>query len=139
MYGKTDASGRSERVISGRFCYLQMKVRNPYLPHWETDIIILNVLIIYVQAPPPPQVCTQAPPPENFDGEAIEDDRPGSPPSAPAAPKPTSLQQRMLALSGQNIDDFMKEMEEVHRKRERDRAADLNARCASSINKTKKL
>lgn len=48
--------------------------------------------------------------------------------AALAAPKPTSLQQRMLALSGQNIDDFMKEMEEVHRKRERDRAADLNAR-----------
>ncbi|XP_026325171.1 WW domain-binding protein 11 [Hyposmocoma kahamanoa] len=83
------------------------------------------------EAPPPPQVCTQAPPLENFDGEAIEDDRPGSPPSAPAAPKPTSLQQRMLALSGQNIDDFMKEMEEVHRKRERDRAADLNARLSA--------
>ncbi|XP_063382611.1 WW domain-binding protein 11 [Cydia fagiglandana] len=48
-----------------------------------------------------------------------------------AAPKPTSLQQRMLALSGQNIDDFMKEMEEVHRKRERDRAADLNARLTA--------
>ena len=47
---------------------------------------------------------------------------------ATPTPKPTSLQQRMLALSGQNIDDFMKEMEEVHRKRERDRAADLNAR-----------
>ncbi|XP_063535524.1 WW domain-binding protein 11 [Cydia strobilella] len=48
-----------------------------------------------------------------------------------ATPKPTSLQQRMLALSGQNIDDFMKEMEEVHRKRERDRAADLNARLTA--------
>lgn len=87
---------------------------------------------MYVQAPPPPQVSIQMPPPDNFDGEAIDDDRPCSPPSASAAataaPKPTSLQQRMLALSGQNIDDFMKEMEEVHRKRERDRAADLNAR-----------
>lgn len=68
-------------------------------------------------------------PPDNYDGEAIDEDRPCSPPSASSvAPKPTSLQQRMLALSGQNIDDFMKEMEEVHRKRERDRAADLNAR-----------
>ncbi|XP_032520675.2 WW domain-binding protein 11 [Danaus plexippus] len=47
------------------------------------------------------------------------------------APKPTSLQQRMLMLSGQNIDDFMKEMEEVHRKRERDRAADLSARLTA--------
>ncbi|XP_059053958.1 WW domain-binding protein 11 [Achroia grisella] len=73
----------------------------------------------------------------NYDGEAIEDDRPASPPGGvpplvpPTAPKPTSLQQRMLALSGQNIDDFMKEMEEVHRKRERDRAADLNARLSA--------
>lgn len=67
---------------------------------------------------------------EDFDGEAMEDDQPPSPTSVAAtpAPKPTSLQQRMLALSGQNIDDFMKEMEEVHKKRERDRAADLNAR-----------
>lgn len=67
-----------------------------------------------------PQPTTQ----ENFDGDAMDEDGSGNP-----APKPTSLQQRMLALSGQNIDDFMKEMEEVHRKRERDRAADLNARC----------
>lgn len=67
---------------------------------------------------------------EDLDGEAMEDDQPPSPTSVAAtpAPKPTSLQQRMLALSGQNIDDFMKEMEEVHKKRERDRAADLNAR-----------
>lgn len=66
----------------------------------------------------------------DLDGEAMEDDQPPSPTSVAAtpAPKPTSLQQRMLALSGQNIDDFMKEMEEVHKKRERDRAADLNAR-----------
>ncbi|XP_047504145.1 WW domain-binding protein 11 isoform X2 [Pieris napi] len=68
-------------------------------------------------------------------------DAPGAPgvpgaPGAAAAPKPTSLQQRMLALSGQNIDDFMKEMEEVHRKRERDRAADLNARL-SALKRTK--
>lgn len=44
--------------------------------------------------------------------------------------KPTSLQQRMLALSGQNIDEFMKEMEEVHKKREMDRQADLNNRLS---------
>lgn len=30
--------------------------------------------------------------------------------------KPTSLQQRMVAISGQNIDEFMKEMEAVHKK-----------------------
>ncbi|GBP95627.1 WW domain-binding protein 11 [Eumeta japonica] len=76
---------------------------------------------------------------EDYDGEAIEErERTPSPRGAAAAPvpnagapKPTSLQQRMLALSGQNIDDFMKEMEEVHKKRERDRAADLNARLSA--------
>lgn len=35
--------------------------------------------------------------------------------------KPTSLQQKMVALSGQNIDDFMKEMESVHKKQENDK------------------
>lgn len=59
---------------------------------------------------------------------AVHNNANGAHATAATAPKPTSLQQRMLALSGQNIDDFMKEMEEVHRKRERDRAADLNAR-----------
>ncbi|XP_069701575.1 WW domain-binding protein 11 [Periplaneta americana] len=49
--------------------------------------------------------------------------------SAPA-PKPTTLQQKMLAMAGQDIDQFMREMEEVHRKREQDRAADLNARLS---------
>ncbi|KAL4715868.1 hypothetical protein ACJJTC_014600 [Scirpophaga incertulas] len=85
----------------------------------------------------PPQIIP--PPMESFDGDVImEPDRAGSPPvalsaaaAAAAAPKPTSLQQRMLALSGQNIDDFMKEMEEVHKKRERDRAADLTARLTA--------
>ncbi|XP_053606622.1 WW domain-binding protein 11 [Plodia interpunctella] len=71
----------------------------------------------------------------NYDGEEIEPPKRALTPPALAAaavaPKPTSLQQRMLALSGQNIDDFMKEMEEVHRKRERDRAADLNARLSA--------
>ncbi|XP_073826776.1 uncharacterized protein [Musca autumnalis] len=37
--------------------------------------------------------------------------------SAKSVPKPNSLQQRMLAISGQNIDDFMKEMENVHKKK----------------------
>ncbi|VVC91044.1 unnamed protein product [Leptidea sinapis] len=70
---------------------------------------------------------------EDVDGEAMDEgEQPPSPQSqAKATPKPTSLQQRMLALSGQNIDDFMKEMEEVHKKRERDRAADLNARLSA--------
>ncbi|XP_075153158.1 uncharacterized protein LOC142226816 [Haematobia irritans] len=37
--------------------------------------------------------------------------------SSKPVPKPNSLQQRMLAISGQNIDDFMKEMENVHKKK----------------------
>ncbi|KAK6617260.1 hypothetical protein RUM44_005591 [Polyplax serrata] len=43
-------------------------------------------------------------------------------------PRPTSLQQKMLAMAGQDIDQFMKEMEEVHKKRKADRAADLESR-----------
>ncbi|XP_063706754.1 WW domain-binding protein 11 [Culicoides brevitarsis] len=35
---------------------------------------------------------------------------------------PSALQQKMLAISGQNIDDFMKEMENVQRKKEAERA-----------------
>lgn len=35
--------------------------------------------------------------------------------------KPTSLQQKMVALSGQNIDEFMKEMESVQKKKEGDK------------------
>ncbi|KAL0278514.1 UNVERIFIED_CONTAM: hypothetical protein PYX00_000320 [Menopon gallinae] len=42
--------------------------------------------------------------------------------------RPTSLQQKMLAMAGQDIDQFMKEMEEVHKKRKADRAADLENR-----------
>ncbi|KAH9644150.1 hypothetical protein HF086_010365 [Spodoptera exigua] len=87
----------------------------------------------------PPGECVQVGKPpvlENIDGEAVDEDSitPAAAAAAAAtqAPKPTSLQQRMLALSGQNIDDFMKEMEEVHRKRERDRAADLNASDSDS-------
>lgn len=45
--------------------------------------------------------------------------------------KPTSLQQRMLAISGQNIDEFMKEMENVQKKKELERAADLQERLST--------
>ncbi|XP_046400268.1 WW domain-binding protein 11 [Ischnura elegans] len=48
----------------------------------------------------------------------------------PVAPKPTSLQQKMLQMAGQDIDEFMREMEEVHRRREMDRQADLNTRIS---------
>ncbi|XP_015524534.1 WW domain-binding protein 11 [Neodiprion pinetum] len=42
--------------------------------------------------------------------------------------KPTTLQQKMLAMAGQDIDQFMREMEVVHKKRETERAQDLSAR-----------
>lgn len=44
--------------------------------------------------------------------------------------KPTTLQQKMLAIAGQDIDQFMREMEVVHKKRETERAQDLNARLS---------
>lgn len=34
-------------------------------------------------------------------------------------PKPTSVQQRILAIAGQKYDDFMKELENVHKKKDR--------------------
>lgn len=61
--------------------------------------------------------------------------------------KPTTLQQKMLAMAGQDIDQFMREMEVVHKKRETERAQDLNARLSlldsesdggKSINRTNK-
>ncbi|XP_066596842.1 WW domain-binding protein 11 [Prorops nasuta] len=44
--------------------------------------------------------------------------------------KPTTLQQKMLAMAGQDIDQFMREMEVVHKKRETERAQDLNNRLS---------
>ncbi|KAF4522158.1 hypothetical protein B566_EDAN010418 [Ephemera danica] len=48
----------------------------------------------------------------------------------PSKPQPTALQQKMLQMAGQDIDEFMREMEEVHRRREQDRQADLNSRLS---------
>lgn len=53
--------------------------------------------------------------------------------------KPNSLQQRMLAISGQNIDEFMKEMENVHKKKEKDREATMRVGEASSSDEDEKL
>lgn len=49
----------------------------------------------------------------------------------PEVLKPTSLQQRMLAISGQNIDEFMKEMEHVQKKKEQERFANLQERLST--------
>ena len=43
---------------------------------------------------------------------------------------PNSLQKKMLAMAGQDLDSFMKEMEEVHRSREAEKAAELQARLS---------
>ncbi|KAH1010098.1 hypothetical protein HUJ05_004452 [Dendroctonus ponderosae] len=92
----------------------------------------LQALGMPVREPPG---CPPGPPPNiNDDGEvdeyffkhpseeqAVEDksteDSDGIMPGNPAAvSKPTSLQQKMVALSGQNVDEFMKEMETVQKK-----------------------
>ncbi|KAJ9578512.1 hypothetical protein L9F63_005241, partial [Diploptera punctata] len=72
---------------------------------------------------------TPSKPTEAAKREKDEDSKVAEPLPVPA-PKPTTLQQKMLAMAGQDIDQFMREMEEVHRKREQDRAADLNARLS---------
>jgi len=48
-----------------------------------------------------------------------------------AAPgQPNSLQKKMLAMAGQDLDQFMKEMEVVHKTREAEKAAELTQRLA---------
>ena len=46
------------------------------------------------------------------------------------APQPNSLQKKMLAMAGQDLDQFMKEMEVVHKTREAEKAAELSQRLA---------
>ena len=60
--------------------------------------------------------------PEEEEAAAEED------PEVPGAPN--SLQKKMLRMAGQDLDSFMKEMEEVHRSREAEKAAELQARLA---------
>ena len=43
---------------------------------------------------------------------------------------PNSPQKKMLKMAGQDLDSFMKEMEEVHRSREAEKAAELQTRLA---------
>lgn len=78
-----------------------------------------------------PPGCPPGPPPDiNDDGEieefcfkfAEEDKEEAAEESSSdtesSTVKPTSLQQKMVALSGQNVDEFMKEMETVQKKME---------------------
>ncbi|KAL1518213.1 hypothetical protein ABEB36_001871 [Hypothenemus hampei] len=86
----------------------------------------LQALGMPVREPPG---CPPGPPPEiNDNGEVeefgfkhIEDEEQQMLDDSNddlAVNKPTSLQQKMVALSGQNVDDFMKEMETVQKKLE---------------------
>jgi len=47
-----------------------------------------------------------------------------------AAPAPNSLQRKMLEMAGQDLDQFMKEMEEVHKQKEEEKEKDLQRRLA---------
>lgn len=47
--------------------------------------------------------------------------------------KPTSVQQKMLAMAGQDIDEFMRDMESAHKKKEIERAHDLNTRLSHLV------
>ena len=46
------------------------------------------------------------------------------------SPKVDNLQKKMLAMSGQDVDAYMKEMKEVYKKTEAEKAADLRSRMA---------
>lgn len=85
-----------------------------------------------------PPGCPSGPPPSllampELDSDYEESEPAAAPDTTAAADvkKPTSLQQRMLAISGQNIDEFMKEMENVQKKKELERAVDLHGRLAA--------
>ncbi|KAJ8919833.1 hypothetical protein NQ315_006362 [Exocentrus adspersus] len=93
-----------------------------------------------------PPGCPPGPPPDiNDDGEVEEfsckipdEDKEAETEEAlidaevsPA--KPTSLQQKMVALSGQNVDDFMKEMETVQKKLESSRDEDNRVKLTAHI------
>ncbi|KAF7997558.1 hypothetical protein HCN44_006129 [Aphidius gifuensis] len=50
--------------------------------------------------------------------------------------KPTSVQQKMLAMAGQDIDEFMRDMESAHKKKINEKAQDLNTRLSLIDGKT---
>lgn len=91
-----------------------------------------------------PPGCPPGPPPEiNDEGEVEEF---GTKPEEPkeieiddanaeesSTVKPTSLQQKMVALSGQNVDEFIKEMETVQKKMELNRENDARNKISVHI------
>lgn len=79
----------------------------------------------------------------NDDGEIIEfvtkpiedtkEDAVETSDSESSAVKPTSLQQKMVALSGQNVDEFMKEMETVQKKIEPTKEDEIKTKLSAHI------
>lgn len=92
-----------------------------------------------------PPGCPPGPPPDiDDDGDVIdysirttEDELEGeedaSSDTESKTVKPTSLQQKMVALSGQNVDDFIKEMETVQKKIENSREEENRAKLTAHI------
>ena len=48
-------------------------------------------------------------------------------------PQVDSLQKRMLAMSGQDVDAYMKEMEEVHKQTQANKERELQSRLVSNV------
>lgn len=93
-----------------------------------------------------PPGCPPGPPPDiDDDGEIIEfatkssmeeendNEEDASSDTESKTVKPTSLQQKMVALSGQNVDDFIKEMETVQKKIENSREEENRAKLTAHI------
>lgn len=93
-----------------------------------------------------PPGCPPGPPPDiDDDGdiidfatksaaeEEIEAEEEASSDTESKTVKPTSLQQKMVALSGQNVDDFIKEMETVQKKIETSREEENRAKLTAHI------
>ncbi|CAH0545954.1 unnamed protein product [Brassicogethes aeneus] len=92
-----------------------------------------------------PPGCPPGPPPDiNDDGEvedftfkAVEEEKEeveeSLSDSESSTVKPTSLQQKMVALSGQNVDEFMKEMETVQKKMELSKEEDNRVKLTAHI------
>lgn len=93
-----------------------------------------------------PPGCPPGPPPDiDDDGDIMdfntksaaeeenEADEEASSDTESKTVKPTSLQQKMVALSGQNVDDFIKEMETVQKKIETSREEENRAKLTAHI------
>jgi len=72
----------------------------------------------------------ERPPGVQDDDDGAEDDEVDEDGGRVNAPQPNSLQRKMLEMAGQDLDQFMKEMEEVHKQKEEEKEKDLQRRLA---------